>query len=275
MSFIPPSHTVAGITYDWIPERVLAYGGYGVGKTQAWLSIADLYFKTDTPGTFHVADADDAVLRSMSGQYDHLTNVKVTPVIYFTDYAKWAIGLKDEVQKGDWIVADTASSAYSAATEHYLSKMYGKTRSDFELERLLDPEHKGPPIEPGDWVQIRGLFLSWWENLVVRDLSTAKLCHLFATAEPKQVLDHFEGKSKDKSVLQDYGALGWRPEGHKSFPHKAHSVLMFARTGNGEDGFKYWVQTVKDRSARDTKNLRLDNGFAMDYLMGRAGWKLT
>lgn len=275
MSFIPPSHEVAGIHYEWIPERILTYGGYGAGKTQAWLSIADLYQKTGTPGTFHVADADDAVVRSMSGSFSHLTNVSVTPVSYFVDYAKWAIALRDRVEKGDWIIPDTASSAYSAAVDHYLMQMYGETRADFELARLIDPDHKGPPIESGDWVQIREQFLSWWEKLVVRDLSTARLCHLFATAEPKQVLDHYESKSKDKTTLQDYGELGWRPEGHKSFPHKAHTVLLMSRTDNGEIGFKYWATTVKDRSDRDTKNLRIENGFAMDYLMGRAGWILT
>lgn len=268
MALTPPSITIGGVEKPWQPERILSYGGYGAGKTQQWLSIADLAQSAGGDEHFYVADADSAVIRSMCGDFSHLTNVTVTPMTHFRDYAQWAYDLQKMVKPGDWVVPDTSSSAYGEAIDYFLKKKYGSSRADFELEKMLDPDHKGPPIEPSDWVMIRSLFLNWWENMVVRELSDKLRCHVFTTAEAKQMMEHYEKKRNDKSDLIDYGEIGFRPDGHRSLPHKVHTVGFSQRSAT-----KWFFTPVKDRQ-RPLKTITVNN-FAVDYLMQVAGWTVN
>lgn len=41
-------------------ERILAFGGPGTSKTRSWLTIAEMYRITKTPGKFFHVDTDDA-----------------------------------------------------------------------------------------------------------------------------------------------------------------------------------------------------------------------
>lgn len=265
---IPPPYTIGDKTYDFLPERILGYGSYDAGKTQAWLSIADLYQSVGDPAQFWVADADSAVIRSMSDEFAHLRNVHVTDIHEFRDYAVWAKNLASsgEVNRGDWVVCDTASSAYGEATDYYLQRRYGMNRAEYELEKMFDEDHKGPPIEPSDWVMIRTIFLNWWEGMIVRDLSEKLLVNVFATAEGKQIMEHFEQKRKDKSELIDFGEVGFRPDGHRSLPHKVHTVGMMKRTAS-----KYFFVPIKDRQ-RPKKAVEMSPSFAVAYLLQVAGW---
>lgn len=268
MGMKPPPYVIGGETHEFLPERILGFGPPAAGKTQAWLSIADLYQQVGDPATFWVADADSAVLRSMSGTFSHLTNVDVTGVHEFREYAEWAdrIAKSGEVRPGDWVVIDTASSAYTEAQDFYLKKRYGMDRVTYELEKMFDDDHKGPPIDPADWVMIRNLFLNWWERMIVRALSEVSEVNIFATAEAKQIMEHHEKKRDDKSDLIDYGPMGYRPDGHRSLPHKVHTVGMMKRTAT-----KYFYVPVKDRQ-RSLSNVELSPSFAVAYLLQVAGW---
>lgn len=274
-----PSVTIGGVDHGVVPERFLSYGPEYSGKTQCWLSVALLAQQVGGDETFWVADSDSGVLRSMSRDFTELTNVSLTNVIDFNDYKKWARGLRDVVRPGDWVVSDTASTAYEKAQGLFFKMKYGVTRQELEFERMFDSTRKAgsPLIEPDEWVAIRDAFLNWWEIDIVAELSLRRSCHVFATAEAKQIFDHFEnprkdGHKKDKSAWLDYGDLGFRPDGHKSLPHKVSTVFFMKRGyDSAKDESAWWLTPTKDRQ-RVLKPLKLENGFAVDYLLGRAGW---
>ena len=275
MALVPPDYIIGDVNYGVEPERILLYGPEGSGKTQAWLTIADLALTAGSGETFYVADSDAGVKRSMMRDFAHLTNVQLTTIAEFRDYKTWSRGLKDTIKPGDWVVSDTASAGYEKAQDLFFEAKYGKSRDEVEFERMLDKAYnnkKGPLIEPEDWVMIRNLFLGWWVNDVVLGLSVKGGAHLFATAEPKQIFDHFEnptGKSKpDKSDWLSYGELGLRPDGHRSLPHKVHTVGLMKRSARS-----YWFTPTKDRQ-RPTEHMEVKN-FAVDYLIQRAGWTIS
>lgn len=272
MALIPPVITIGNDAYIE-PERILVYGIHGSGKTNMWLQIAAA---SDPDVTFHTIDTDNGVVRSMSRDFAHLTNVSVTTVQGFYDYVTWAKELDKIIKPGDWIVPDMASTAYNAAADFYLQRKYGKTRQEIEfeheMEKMLNAEVKAgaPAIAPDDWVMIRNLFLNWWEGMVVKGLSVKHGAHIFATAEAKQVMEHYEAKNPDQTILRDYKDLKFKPDGHKSLAHRVHTVAMTNRTGNGTETDNFWFIPVKDRQ-RDMSNLIVGN-FVDDYLVGRAGW---
>lgn len=248
-------------------ERILVYGTEGSGKTSAWLSIANLYQAQEMPNRFYVLDTEDSVPRSMSNRYTHLENVHITGANRFNEYIEWAEYLQEVVQEGDWVVADSGSSGYEAATAYYLEKRYSQSRAVYELEHLL-AGNKGPAIDPGDWVNIRNLFLYWWKNLVTVRLSEDFGIHVFATGEAKQLLEHYDAKKADTSAWLDYHEVGWRPDGHQKWPYTMHTVAYMKRSSSA-----WWCRTMKDRE-RETGNFKV-NDFAIDYLLSVAGWEIV
>jgi hypothetical protein len=278
----PPDLIQAGINVGSDPERILIFGPAGGGKTEAWLTIADLMQKLGSGEHFYVADTDQAVRRSMSA-FGHLENVTVTQCNDFRAYKTWARETRDVVNPGDWVVTDTASTGYEQAQRMFFDKKYGMTRDELEFERAFSDAYanrKGPLIEPDDWIMIRNAFLGLWEHDIVLELSTKRGAHLFATAEPKQIFDHFEnpqGRPKaDNSAWLDYGQIGLRPDGHKSLDHKVHTIMLIRRTNVG-----HYVSYIKDRGERSTSQLIVrdskEGGFAMDYLLSpeRANWSVV
>ncbi len=272
--FVPPPTIIGGVNKGRLPERSLLFGTAGSGKTTAWLTIADMCKKVGDPATFYVADSDDGVLRSMSGRYAHLDNVVVEDVMDFRGQMKWAVGMQSTAKEGDFVIVDTASSAYEWAQEYYFEKKYKMSRTELELERMFDADRKegAPLIEAEDWVAIRNMFLNWWQRQVVYKISVANSVHVIATAEAKQLMEHFEKKKADKSDLIDYKDLKYRPAGHQSLPHKVHTVAMMRRVGTG-----FWFNPVKDRdrpgrSMDDLLKQMKVTDYATDYLLNRCGW---
>jgi len=283
MALKPPDLILAGVNVGYDPERFLIFGPAGGGKTQCWLDIADLVQKLGSGEQFYVADTDQAVKRSMSA-YGHLENVHVTQTTDFRLYKMWARGLREVIKPGDWVVCDTASTGYEQAQRMFFDKKYGMTRDELEFERAFSDaykDRKGPLIEPDDWIMIRNAFLGLWEHDIVLKLSVEMGAHLFATAEPKQIFEHYEnpkGKPKpDNSAWLDYGQIGLRPDGHKSLDHKVHTIMLIRRTGVG-----HVVSYIKDRGERSTSQLLVGEskdggGFGMSYLLAadRGNWSVV
>lgn len=275
--FLPPAVTIGDNPPERLPERYLGFGPEGSGKTQAWLSIANMCHQVGSPAKFYVADSDAAVKRSMSNTFSHLNNVIVYDINEFRDYLTFAQTIMPEVKEGDWAVVDTASAGYELVQEYFFEARYGMSRQELEWERLFDSNWKEgkPLVEPEDWINIRNGFLNWWVRMMVRQISVKNNVNLFATAEAKQVFEHFDGKAKDKSTWLTYKELGFRPAGHQSMPHKVNTVAMHRRMANG-----FWINPTKDRErpGKTTDELLAHmkiNDFAVDYLMGRCGWEVV
>ncbi len=276
-SFLPPEIIVGEVSHGRIPERMLMFGSEGSGKTHNWLTIADMCANIGSDQQFYVADTDFAVPRSMSNRFSHLTNVNVTDVTDFKQYVLWAQSLKETVTPGDFVIADMGGHAYHFAQEHYFESKYGMSRSEVEWERLFDraDDDRGPLVEPEDWINIRNGFNNLWNRMIIRDIVVARGASLFATAETKDILKHFDGQAKDKTVWLTYKDLGFKPDAHKTLLHKSQTVAMCRRLNNG-----FWLNPVKDRERPGKTvdelltHLKVED-FAIDFLMGRAGWEIV
>ena len=267
----PPFITFNGVERQ-LRERIIGYGLPSSGKTNAWLDIARLHQASGSDATFYVCDSEDGVYDSMKRDYTDLANVDVCVVGEFPDWTEWAERVAGVVKHGDWVVADSGSTAYERATEYYLFKRFGKSKATLQLEAALDPTSRGPAIEPGDWTNIRTMFLYWWNSQIINDCSMKGGAHVFATAEAKPVLEHFERKKNDKTITQEYGEIGHRPDANPKWLHRINTILYFQRAGKA-GGYSYYVRPAKDRQ-RDESHFKLENGFAVDYLINRAGWTM-
>lgn len=100
-------------------ERILVFGGAGMGKTYDWLCLARMSQKTGSEAKFYVVDTDATVDRMLATEFAELTNVEFHPVY---DWAQ-LVSTINEFQRGmkpdDWLVVDLLSPSWDMVQEYF------------------------------------------------------------------------------------------------------------------------------------------------------------
>ncbi len=254
-------------------ERILAFGGPGVGKTRAWLSIADQYRITKTDAKFYVIDTDDTYWANVE-EFPELPDsglIEQRFVFEWDDYVATAKEFAAKAKPNDWMVVDLFDKGWEEAQNAYSKKVYGEDKSDYYLLRRQEvaKQKKDPKNFQAfdgwtDWNVIKPMHAGWSNDVLYRHHA-----HVYLATTMKPV----DRKMDKKDVLESTGHLGAKPGGEKSIGvHGVHTILMFTNKGKGE-----WVMdTGKDRGTReDMINAPVKN-FAMDYLLhpNRGRWLL-
>ena len=234
------------------PERILLFGSYGVGKTEAYLSLAQVQ-----PGaTLHVLNSDGALSRVLFGR--SIPNVAPPiDVESWSDYVEATREVCSKMKPTDWLVIDLLGPAWQAAHDYYLDQKFGKAPEDFYLKHALSAK-KGSPLQGDtDWSTINKIWFAYAAIL--------KKCpgNLFATTGERAT-----GERDGAQVIADYGHLGARPDGQKGMGHIFHSVLRVHRKRTGER----LLSTAKDYGRRELKDAEFRD-FATGYLLPVAGWR--
>lgn len=253
-------------------ERILAYGGPGSGKTRAWLTIADLYVKTQSPGKFYVIDTDDTYYASVE-EFPRVyeSGIVEAEVVYdFPSYREAANKFKQVATPDDWIICDMFDKGWEEVQNHYSEQVFGADKGDFFLsmrKEMEESKKKRTNFQPfegwTDWPTIKGLHASWANDVIFRHKA-----HVFLTAGSKPVAR----KTDDKDTIGTFGHIGAKPAGEKGLAaHGVNTVLMLTQTKTGEE---WVVDTAKDRGGRSMMVKQPIGSWAMDYLVKVAGWKL-
>lgn len=220
-------------------ERILAYGGPGSGKTNAWLRLA----KHLPDATFYVIDTEIGAERSME-EYPDIENIKVYGVIDWPEYRKAQKEICAKAKAGDWIVLDMAEKAWKAVQRDFIEQIFGQDTGDYFLQARKKLKKGAESIFGGkdsvlkgwtDWSVINARYDDFILPLVYRSKA-----NLFIASMPDVV-----NEDDDKDVKALFGPYGAKPAGQKALGHQPDTLLLMQYTREG-----WTMTTVKDRGGR-------------------------
>lgn len=243
------------------PERILAMGPFGAGKSTGWLRIADWAQKTDSPAHFYVLDSEGSTKRMMnpSGSFGHLTNVTVFNVWEWSQYERALDTALAAAKAEDWIVVDFISPAWDAVQEWYVDQIYESDMAEFFFEARKSMKGGNPLDGWKDWSVINRVYKRWITKMLQECPA-----HVYWTANAEPIRD-----TDDKNLRAVFGAHGVRPKGQKHLGHQPHTVLLMQPFAGGE----WYMTTIKDRERPRLEGQKVSD-FVIDFLVNVAGWEL-
>ncbi|MCL6558021.1 MAG: hypothetical protein K6U74_04315, partial [Firmicutes bacterium] len=125
-------------------ERILLFGGPGVGKSRSWLTIAWRAQKSGSKARFYCLDTDCAIDRMIDEGFSDLTNVEVLNVFEWTEYEEGLRKFLKAVTPEDWIVCDMIDMAWEAVQAHFADEIFNKDIGQYFLEvrKKMSPDDK-------------------------------------------------------------------------------------------------------------------------------------
>lgn len=249
-------------------ERILTFGVQGTGKSFAPLTIARLCPKS----TFHVIDTDysDSYEVGLDTEFSDLDNVVIHKVGYdnWAKFKSTAKELDGEIGPDDWLIADTMSCTWDGVQGWFIEQVFDMESDAYFMEvRQAKSKERD---KGGKESKSLGALQGWMDWPVINKQYTPIYSyltgikgHLYMTAEQAQI-----GEDDDREVKKLFGPYSVKPRGQKRLGHVPRTVLLFTKSRAGE----YNMTTVKDRHRVEQEDVPFEN-FALDYLVGVAGWK--
>lgn len=246
------------------PERILAFGSFGSGKTKGYTDIAQMYRTTGTAGTFHIISTEGQIARVRDNYpttdtdpgWD--TNITVYEVTDWLSLQASTTKMLEAVGPEDWVVIDELGKPWE-----WVRNYYDETRPGYRpMGSGTDPF--AVDVEPTrNWDSIKKVYYSWVNSIT---LNTPWHVYACAHEEPLRV----EGGWKDSDeAINTYKYIGVRAGTEKNAPYALYSILWVRRTG----AQKWSVTTVKDPSREYLSDAQVVS-FPVTYLLGPAGWEL-
>lgn len=261
-------------------ERFLVFGGAGVGKSSAALSIAS---HLNADATCWYVDMDNTLPDLMEGRWGETVGVREMDgetfeegrIVGYTadDWKELLAAVKDirkRAKRGDLIVLDSMSIAWNHVQDWYVEETFGKDIAGYfmQVRATLAADDKALGAFEGwtDWQVIN----TQWRKGLVDEIIRKPPCHLYLTAEAQEMSmkDGSKGGEKDKGNRDTFGDLKQKPVGQKRLPFQVRTVLMFSR----ERG-RFLMTTAKDREREQLEWEERTEDFGADYLVRVAGWQ--
>lgn len=236
-------------------ERILAFGGYGAGKTWNYFDIAR---HTPDGVRFWVIDTDMTTLPFLeSEEFGGLeSRFEVFEPFTWPEYMDAIKRIRGEAGRDDWIVVDMMHKPWEEVQNHFAEEVYGTDLGDYwtsYLKALQEKDGRGSKSAfdgTTDWQAIKKMYAQFTGNLLrVKG-------HLYLAAPEKKVNEQFDGDV--------YSDGGMKPDCEKSTGHMTRTVLRMKRQR---------VTTVKDRQRGEIQGAKV-NSFALDYLVAKGGWQV-
>lgn len=242
-------------------ERLLIYGGPGVGKTYAILSLLRLYPKSKV----FVIDVDDGA----STTAEEFEDLDEDRLFYFKckNFAEviedWNI-IEEEIEPDDWICLDMLGQFWELAQQDYVKEIWGKDIGEYYKQMRKDAEDAKK--------QNKQVNLSGWEDWSIIKKShnsdfieKIKRCgsRVLLTAGSKTLIT--SGRAADgPAIVSVFGKVGQKPVGEKHNPHRVHTILFLEKDSKGD----YYVTCLKNRGkSAFEKTLVPDGESALDVWM--------
>ena len=265
---------------DPAPERILAFGPAGSGKTTNILNVARFSQITKAPTKFYVVDTDFAMDRMMAGYpeirfsifgdsnfQDPDARLTIYPCFEWRDYSRSLADIQMQARPGDWVAVDFIGTAWTAVQEEYVNEVFHKDIAEYFLQvrkEMTKGDKTFTALEGWiDWPVVNAMYRKWANRLLFRGRY-----HLYATAKSDNL-------SSERKPIEDapfralFARFQVKPVGQKELPFVFHTVLL-----SGREGDKRTLTAVKDRERAEVVGLEIKN-FTTDYLVNVAGFKLA
>lgn len=250
------------------PERILAMGLWGSGKTHAWVTIAERYRATGTPGHFYVLDTDNTSARSLESTPGWEANVTRIDVWDWKDLTENTVKFFESATKDDWLIVDSIDKPWSLCQDYFIEMQFGVDATDFFVQaRAANVKGHALASDYGsNWTVINKLYSKWIGQLIRFP------GHVYVATPVQQINQGDQsGKGGDsREVKETFGRYGVRPAGQKNLGFQFHTVLLMQSPSKDE----WTVTSVKDRS-RELLIASPLFDFPMQYLCGIGGWQVT
>ncbi len=245
------------------PERILLFGGGGVGKTNSALSVAAIVAE----GDMWVVEADysGSYKRALATDFTDIEDrVHVTEVD--PDWESFISAVQHAVEEGDpevdWLVIDPCGNSYDWVQDWVMDQVHGgdMARMLIDLKKLHGNDAKG-------YAAARSNLMNW--ELVKKEYNKLWKAiqrwkgNLILVAEAKEI----GSREDDVEVKMLFGPLGFKPAGHANMKHVASTTLFLDHPKRGQ----WRMTTIKDRNREEVDKADVED-FGMDYLLGIAGW---
>lgn len=246
-------------------ERILLYGGPGVGKSRAVLSTA----RSIPSARFYVVDNDLSYGRLLETEFSDVQNV----IVFDVDSDDWEEQLaaaqkaSDQCQPDDWFVFDMLTETWQAVQSWFTEKVFGVDHADYFMQLRIQKEaQKEKDRRPVHMMNDdRWIVINRQYKKLQRTVLTCS-GHVICTSEAASIDSNFD----DKETKSEFGEYGLKPKGQKRWAHIFSTVLLLKKSRSG-----VWsMTTVKDRGRTEMLDKPI-NDFAKDYLMLVAGWRPT
>lgn len=270
---------------DPAPERILALGPAGSGKTTNLLNIARMSKATKSQSQFHIMDSDFAMDRMISGypelpftifgdpgfQHPDPTLI-IYPVYEWREYERALAEIKFKAGPGDWVSVDFISNAWPAVQENFAMEVFGQDIASYFLKarKTLDDKAKSLGALEGwtDWQVINAMYRKWVNTLLFRGRY-----HLYCTAKT-EALSNEKKPTEDAATRQLFLRYGIKPVGQKDLPFQFHTLMLTGLESTPGQTPKHVLTTIKDRERPLLDGQEVKN-FTQDYLVNVAKWALV
>jgi AAA domain len=247
-----------------IPERILAFGPPGSGKTTNWLDIAKWAEQTGSDSQFYVLDTDFSVDRMLISYPEISKRVHISVGYDWDDYSTFLHLVSNKATPADWVVVDFIGSAWATVQSYFTEQVFKQDIADYFLQARKElGANKSLSTLDGwtDWSVINALYKKWVNPLLFKGRY-----HLYATAKGDS-LSSDKKPTEDASTRQLFLPLGVKPVGQKDLAFQFHTVLLTNRSREART-----ITSVKDRERGELAGVPVKS-FVMDYLVKVGGWK--
>lgn len=266
-----------------VRERILQFGGEGMGKSFDFFTIARLAAETGSDAHFYVVDTENASGKTLTHpyfeplwgeDYSELPNISIYNVTYWEQLLETLEEIQGPMSHGqfmankpglmgnnDWLLLDSLTITWTWVQDWFTDRVFHKDLNAFFLaarEAMKPGDKKANGLEGWkDFSIINAQYFHLYDRII------RSPGHVFATAEVKA----FDSGNADKEDRALYGGYGFMAAGQKKAGHRFDTVLW----RNGARPAERPYTTLKDR-ARDLLNGAELEDFAQEYLVGVAGW---
>ncbi len=239
-----------------VREKVMVFGGYGVGKSTCWLKVAEWLVRTGSDAKVFVVDTDDAALAMGALE---LPNVEVFSPVSWPEFRQATAEVVARAREAhDWMVVDFASWAWELVQDWYVEQMFGDPADYFMSVRQAEAQRMDGWK---DWSVINKQYRSFSVPFFFRSKG-----HILVTAHAETLKE-----TDAKELRVDFSSVGVRPRGQKHLANSVHSVLLLRALKPRE----VYLYTVKERHpGRPAVEGERMHDFVADYLVKVAGWSL-
>jgi hypothetical protein len=246
------------------PERILAFGSPGSGKSKGWGDTAQMYRTTQTPGHFHVLSTEPGTMERMRDAYPATDtdpgwdqNITVHQARDWQQLEAVTSAFVDTLTSDDWCVVEELGKPWE-----WVRNYYDQTRPNYKPRGSgTDPFALEVEVQR-NWDSIKSVYYAWLNSLIMSP------AHVYCVAHEDALRVEGGWKDSDEAIAM-YKYIGVRAVTEKTAAYSLHSVLWMRRTGA-----RQWVIKTVDDHARDYLDDTPVTSFPMTYLLGPGGWSL-